>query len=130
MPRYYTQRTPFSGDKLVDIIFKTLLEVLEKEIEVIRMKKVLRDPDNKHRELHGLLVEGKIYLGKRRHRIKNTPLVKTLIHELIHAAIPSLGERRVRQLEEVLYARFTDGQKRFLRKFIPKHEVKRDPNTS
>lgn len=128
MPRRSAyHHSPLSGDRLADIIFKMLLEVLEKEIVAIRMKKVLRDPDNRRKELHGLLIHGKIYLGKRRHRIKNTPLVKTLIHELVHETMPSLRERRVKQLEEILYTRFTESQRRFLRKYIPKHEVKGNP---
>lgn len=121
---------PLSGDILVDTLFEILIEALEKTIEAVRMKKVLRDPDNRRKELHGLLIEGKIYLGKHKHKVKKAPLVKTLIHELLHAVtdVEVVKEWKIRRLERVLYIRFTDAQKRFLRKYIPKHEVKEEPS--
>lgn len=123
---------PLSGDVLVDTFFEILIEALEKTIESVRMKKILLDPDDRRKELHGLLSEGKIYLGKHKHKVKKSPLVKTLIHELLHAItdVEVVREWKIRRLERVLYIRFTDVQKRFLRRYIPKHEVKEEPPTN
>lgn len=121
------QNIPLSGDRLVDIIFKMLLDTLEKEIKAVRMKKDLRDPTDRRQFLRGLLIEGKIYLGKRAHVRKKSPLISTLIHELAHEALGNIKERRIRQFESILWVRFTDAQKRFLRKYIPKYEVKEEP---
>jgi len=120
---------PLSGDILVDTLFEIFVEALEKTIEAVRMKKVLRDPDDRRKELHGLLIEGKIYLGRHKHKTKKVPLVKTLIHELLHAVtdVNVVKEWKIRRLERILHIRFTDAQKRFLRKYIPKHEVKEEP---
>jgi hypothetical protein len=90
------------------------------------MKKILRHPDHKW-ELYGLLSGDVIFLGKHAHKQKHSPLVLTLIHEVLHVSRPRLHERRILQLEKKYFARFTDQQKRFLKSYIPKHEVKKGP---
>jgi len=119
-------QTPLSGDRLIDTLFRVILDTLNREIEAIRVKKVLRNSSRK--ELFGLLTEGKIYLGKRMHASQKHPLVAGLIHELLHAAFEdSVSERRILALENILLCRLTDAQKRHLRRYIPTHEVKKDP---
>ena len=120
---------PLSGDILIDTFFEIFVEALEKTIESVRVKGILRDPDDRRKELHGLLVEGKIYLGKRKHRRKRSSFVGTLIHELLHVItdVEVVREVKVLKLEKIFSIRFTDAQKRYLRKYIPKHEVKREP---
>lgn len=127
MEKKQKRKLPLSGDSLIDLEFKILVETLEREISAIRLKKVLRDPDDRRKDLLGLLTEGKIYLGKRSHRVYQEPMVRTLIHELKHASRPPIREKRIRQLAKYYFARFTDQQKRFLRSYIPKHEVKKEP---
>lgn len=127
MSRAKCRKLPCSGDRLVDTLFRIIVDVLDKEIEAIHMKRVLRDPDDHRKELHGLITQGKIYLGKNKHLRTHQSLASTLIHELLHAAIETAFERRVKALEEILFVRFTDAQKRFLRKYLPKHEVKTEP---
>lgn len=123
---------PLSYDAQTDLIFDIFLEALAKTIEAVRMKDVLRDPDNRRKELYGLLSGGKIYLGKRKHKKKKEPFVRTLIHELLHAItdVDAVKEAKIRRWEKILYVRLTDAQKRFLRKYVPKHEVKEEPPTN
>ncbi len=120
---------PRSGDALVDFVFRSLVDTLERGIEAVHIKKVLRDPDDRRRELHGILRERKIFLGRRKHRLRKTPIVSTLIHEAIHAAFPILSERGVLRLEQILWTMLSNPQKRYLRhRFIPRHEVKTEPS--
>lgn len=123
---------PSSGDRLIDALFKVLIDTLEKEIEAIRLKKVLFDPSGgplkRKKELYGIIIEGRIFLGKRIHKKEKESIVLTLVHEVFHAALPFLKERRIYQLGAIVYTRLTDAQKRFLRKYIPKHEVKEEPS--
>jgi len=121
------KKYPLSGNTIVDEWFLTLIDALKKGIEAIHLKQVLRDPDDLRKELFGLLTEGKIYLGKRKHRNKKEPLVKTLIHELLHEVLPISSHKRIRNFEKFLWILFTDNQKRYLRRYIPKHTVKKDP---
>ena len=120
---------PLSGDILIDTFFKIFIEALDKTIEAVRVKGILRDPEDRRKELQGLLVEGKIYLGKRKNKKRKSSLVGTLIHELLHVItdVNVVREGMILKLENVFYIRFTDAQKRYLRKYIPKHEVKEEP---
>lgn len=129
MQRKHTRRRkiPRSGDCLIDTLFLILLDTLEKEITAIRMKKDLRDPDNRKIALRGLLTKGKIYLGKRAHTKRQPPIVSTFIHELWHETMKKTFERRISRLEEILWMRFTEAQKRHLRQYIPKYTVKENP---
>lgn len=56
--------------------------------------------------------------------------VETLIHELSHVLMPRSGERAILVMESLLSKRFTAAQRRMLKSFIPKHEVKRYPRIS
>ena len=127
MVKHQSKKYPFSGDKLVDTLFLMLLEALKNEVQAIHMKNILRDPDDKRKELFGILTEERIYLGKRKHRKKEEPLVKTLIHELLHVILSRSNHRFIRGLEQQFWIRFTDSQKRYLRNFIPRHTVKKEP---
>ncbi len=120
-------KPPLSGNNIFDLIFKVLLEILEKEIAAINVKRILMDPDDKTEELCGLIQEGEIYLGKRKHKLTSSSITSTLIHELLHQALPKLREKRIKQFEKCLWPNLTDTQKRYLRQYIPKHEVKKEP---
>ncbi len=119
-----------SGDRLVDWIFRRFVEFLNYEVMAIRKKKGLRDPDDHHcKALRGFLtVDDEIYLSasKVQHRNKDE-MLETLIHEVSHLLFEDVKERHIAQLENILGLKFTDEQKRILKKFIPKHTVKRGP---
>lgn len=122
-----------SGDDLLDDIFKVLVETLDKEIKVLYLKKDLRYPDKKREELDGLLIEddGVIYLGKPKHRSDNPIVLSTMIHELLHRALGRASHARINALEKDLLEKrhgLTDAQKRYLKKYIPKHVVKHEPS--
>lgn len=121
------QRMPLSGDKAIDTLLTILIVRFKKEIKAIHLKEVLRDPVNPRQELHGLFMKRKIYLGKRRHKLKNTPLASTLIHELLHRVLPGRHEEYILDRENFMWVRLTDAQKSYLRRYIPKHTVKKEP---
>lgn len=124
------RRPPPSNDLLVDALFKILVNILRKEIAAIYLKKNLRYPNKKKQALYGLLIHetGEIYLDKPKYKSDRGILISTLVHELLHQAIPSANEWRIRSLEKALCAHLTDAQKRFFRTFIPKRETKHAPN--
>ena len=126
---------PLCGDRLVDLLFKMMLDSIYYRISSIKKKKILTDPDEKdlkerRRSIHGLYdpETKEIYLStsKCKHPTKMS-MIPALIHEIFHEIMPDVFHRRVYQLERVLKIRFTDKQKRYLNKFIPKHEVKKGP---
>jgi hypothetical protein len=119
------RRFPTSGDRNVDWEFRQLIRVLDREVEAIRKKKVLRDPDDRRKFFRGLLMHGKeIYLSSHK---KDGPIVKTLIHEAAHLLYPCVPNRYIYEKEEILWKRFTDEQKRLLRSYIPKHHSTAEP---
>lgn len=124
---------PLSGDRLVDWIFRRFVEILNYEVLAIKKKKRLSDPDDPHHNaLMGLLTEeDEIYLSasKVQHRNKDE-MLGTLIHEISHILFRDVKERYIEQLENILVIKFTDEQKRILKKFIPKHQVKTGPAPS
>ncbi|MDP3710720.1 MAG: hypothetical protein Q8R29_03320 [bacterium] len=128
--RRCARKIPLSGDRLVDWEFRRIIYVLDNIVEFIKKKKVLRDPDDRRKRLLGFLMTGHkvIYLSSNK---RYCPLAKTLIHEALHVLYPPyisrVPHRCIFQKEEILWLRFTEAQKRFLRSYIPKHEVKTDP---
>ena len=128
--RQRARKIPLSGDRLIDWEFRRIVYVLDNIVAFIRKKKVLRDPDDRRKKLLGFLASGHriIYLSPHKHEC---PLAKTLIHEALHILYPPrvspVPHRCIFQKEDILWLRFTESQKRFLRSYIPKHEVKTDP---
>ncbi len=129
MQKQQRRKFPSSGDRLIDGLFRMLIDVREKDIVAVYMKKDLRNPVNPKQKVFGILVrdEGRIFLGKDNHKKHNEPILQTLIHEILHQALPTTPHDRINQLETAIWPRFTDNQKRFLRKYIPKHVVKKEP---
>ncbi|MDP2668336.1 MAG: hypothetical protein Q8P07_00665 [bacterium] len=126
-------KLPISGDKLLDDMFKVLVEVLRKEIRAIYLKKDLRYPDKHRQALDGLLIEddAAIYLNKPKHLSERPMILSALIHELLHRALGRSSEWRIKSLEKSLFDRrtgFTYEQKRYFAKYIPKHAVKHGPS--
>lgn len=128
---------PLSGDHLVDWHFRLILDAIHRMVS-IKKKKVLTDPDEKdpqkrRKTLYGLYMpetkEVFISASKCKHPTKMS-MVRTLIHEIYHKITPDVWERRIYRIENILMTRFTDEQKRYLKKFIPKHEVKKSPTPS
>ena len=120
-------RLPLSGDQLVDALFKILIDMLETKINGVHLKETIHDTDKGHKELLGVIPtkkEKRIYLNRQRHKKDKEPLVKTLIHEVLHVALWETREVRIESLEKILFTRLTDAQKRYLKKYIPKHTVK------
>lgn len=126
---------PLSGDYLVDWHFRLILDVIYRQIISIKKKRVLTNPDvknpQKRREtLYGLYdYETKeifISASKCKHPTKMS-MVRALIHEIYHKITPEIFHNRIYRIENILMTRFTDEQKRYLKKFIPRHEVKKGP---
>ncbi len=118
-----------SGDDYVDWTFKQFLEILNNDYVYIYKVKKLRDPDNRHKLLHGFYNEGdtedEIYLAPSKK--PKYPVVTILIHELAHALFGPPREKAILRVEEILSKKFTDNQKEILASFIPEHFVKKQP---
>ncbi|MDO8676214.1 MAG: hypothetical protein Q7K16_00965 [Candidatus Azambacteria bacterium] len=128
-------RPPLSGDRLVDLHFKLILDSIHHKISAIKKKKNLIDPDEKNpnkkrKALWGLysFETKEVFLSASecKHPTKMS-MVSSLIHEIYHEIMPEVFHHRIYQIERVLAVRLTDEQKRYLKKYIPKREVKNGP---
>ncbi len=128
---------PKSGDSLVDWVFRQFVLVLQSERVRVTRKKRLVNPDDPHRKvIRGLMdpdihpsgnwVQILINPAKNTHKSRNEE-VETLMHELAHVILPRSGERSILSMEGLLARRFSSAQRRYLKSFIPKHEVKHYP---
>lgn len=135
--RKYTPELPRSGDALTDWIFRQFVIALRSERVRIVRKKRLINPDDPYREvIRGLMdpdihpsgnwVQILINPAKNTHRCRDEE-VETLIHELSHVILPRTGERAVLAVEKILARRLSAAQKRYLKSFLPRHEVKHYP---
>lgn len=132
------KKPPLCGDRLVDLFFKLIIEIIHHRIVSIKKKKNVtdlyeKDPKKKRAALYGIYYPEtkEIFLSasKCKHPTKMS-MIPVLIHEVFHEIMPNVYEKRIYQIERILKIRFTDEQKRYLRKFIPKHEVKTGPRPS
>ena len=64
--------------------------------------------------------------AKNTHRCRDEE-VETLIHELAHVIMPKTTERGILRIEAILSRKFSVSQRRYLKSFIPRHEVKHYP---
>lgn len=126
-----------SRDPLTDWFFRQFVAVLRNEKVRISRKRRLVNPDDPHRlVIRGLMdpdnnppgVWARIFINPARntHRDRDEE-VDTLIHELCHVILPKTSERGILAAENALSRRFTSAQRRFLKSFLPRHEVKRYP---
>lgn len=129
---------PLSGDRLTDLIFKMMLDAIHYRISSIKKKKILTDPDEKDSKKRRETIRAiydpetkEVFLSasKCKHPTKIS-MVSSLIHEIFHEIMPDAFHKRIYQFEKVLIVKLSDKQKRYLRKFIPKHEVKIGPRPS
>ncbi|MEK9208762.1 MAG: hypothetical protein AAB910_01655 [Patescibacteria group bacterium] len=131
---------PKSGDTLVDWMFRQCVMVLQSERVKVTRKRRLVNPDDPHRKvIRGLMdpdihpsgnwVQILINPAKNTHKNRNDE-VETLIHELAHVILPRSGERAILAMENLLARRFSPAQRRYLKSYIPKHEVKHYPRVS
>jgi hypothetical protein len=125
------------GDPLADWFFRQFVAVLRSEKVRISRKRRLVNPDDPHRQVirglmdpdldpRGNLVQILINPARNTHRNRNEE-VDTLIHELAHIILPKTGERGILTVENALSKGFTPVQRRLLKSFLPRHEVKRYP---
>ena len=132
MSKKRKHKLPTSGDRLVDWHFRQIVDVLEKGIYAIRKKKRLVSMDDKppRKAVSGLYAPDldMIFLNAAKSHHPNwQDSVATLIHEAGHKIHPLAKHRSIEALERTLMIKFTDEQKRYLRKLIPQREVKKDP---
>ena len=122
------RRPPRSGDAFLDTLFFIMIDALEKHVRAIYAKKQLRDPDT-NAALSGLLMceDDEIYLKKQSRKDRNQ-MVSALVHEVLHFIMPRTFEEKIERMERILMTRLTDEQKKYLRGFLPKHVVKKNPS--
>lgn len=120
---------PLSGDQFVDFTFRQLIVILDEIIDIIRVKSDLRDPDDPREGLWGLLTEdNKIFLEA---NASSKTILHYFIHELAHALYhEKMKERAIRQVTRILCKRLTEDQKKILKRYLPRHRVKRGPKES
>jgi hypothetical protein len=126
-----------SGDMVADWMFKQFVAVLRNERVRISRKRRLVNPDDPRREVIRGLMDPDIHPSGRWVQILINPArtthprrddeVGTLIHELTHVCMPRASERAVCSAERILMQKLSPAQRRHLKAFIPKHEVKRYP---
>jgi hypothetical protein len=126
-----------SGDPLVDWFFRQFLSVLRSErVRIVRKKRLINPDDPQRRVIRGLmdpdihpsgnLVQILINSAKTTHRDRDEE-AETLVHELAHVILPKTSERQILAIEDLLARRLTLHQRRCLKTFIPRHEVKYYP---
>ena len=122
-----SRQLPQGGDPLIDWIFNALILLL-KHVKIYKVRG-LKDPGD-NTVLDGYMVDlgdsWEIYLDAR----SNDPLELILIHELAHALfcdVISDDEDLISNLETVLWDKFTENQKSFLKSFMPKRVSKKKP---
>jgi len=127
------KRLPTSGDRLIDWHFRQIVNILERGIYAIRKKKRLVDTDDRppRKAIRGLYDPNleMIFLNASKSQHPTwQDYIETLIHEASHKLHPLSKHRGgIDDIEKILMIKFTDEQKRYLKKFIPKKEVKHDP---
>jgi hypothetical protein len=133
----YVTAMPKSGEPLVDWMFTQFACFLRRQTVLIARKRRLVNPDDPHRQvIRGLMdpdihpsgnwVQITINPAKNTHRCRDEE-VETLIHELAHVILPKTYERHILRIESILSRQFTAAQRRYLKSFLPRHEVKKYP---
>ncbi|MBI2035947.1 MAG: hypothetical protein HYT12_04710 [Candidatus Liptonbacteria bacterium] len=120
-----------SGDDFIDFTFREFIYILEDIVETIKKTPNLKNPRRPQQGLWGYFHKSEIFLEARANK---KILLETLIHELAHALYysddkRSMRERKIQRVEKILWRRFTEDQKRILSKYIPKHIVKKGPDS-
>lgn len=126
------KQLPRSGKKRIDQMFGKIIYIIENVLGVIYKKEDLRDPDDRRIRLKGFLSEEhkEAYI---RHCPPDNPVEKNLLHEALHALFPTIrppsNKREVKILcrEEYYWKNFTLEHRRYLRRYIPRHTVKKEP---
>lgn len=126
-----------SGHPLVDWVFRQFMGVLKDyRVRVSRMKRLVDPTDPRRRLLQGLMdpevhpsgnwVQILINPARTLHRTRDEEL-DTLIHELAHVVFPKARERDVARIEKLLAKSLSRTQRSYLKKFLPRHQVKKYP---
>jgi len=116
-----------SGDVLVDWIFRRFVEILNKKVDLIVLKRRLRDEKGKLLDGQWKKENKTIYINPARYSPacgsrKDYDMLVTLVHELSHILFEPAREREILQAERMLIQKLSDSQKRALRGFIPKDD--------
>lgn len=136
----YLTSMPKSGDLFVDWMFTQYVIALRSQrVHIVRKKRLVNPDDPRRLVIRGLMdpdihpsgnwVQILINPAKNTHRCRDEE-VETLIHEVAHIILPRASERSVLRLETMLSRHFSVAQRRYLKSFIPKHEVKRYPRAA
>ena len=123
------RKLPVAYRGLTDAMFDLMIYTIEKIIRDVRTKHILRHPEDKRKTVLGLATsDGIVWLSRSKRHVKKEPMVKTLIHEVLHHIYAGgVPHYHVYRMEKILWRRFTEEQKRFLRQYIPRHTVKSEP---
>lgn len=130
-------KLPESGHPLIDLIFHCFVTILESEnVKVYKLKGLKLPKTGKKKNdgdgAYGLCWfdgEYKIHIFLDPTAKPKIPTIKILIHELSHALFnkSTVKHDTIFYLQELLYLIFTEDQKKFLLKYIPKYFTKKKP---
>ena len=115
-----------SGDLIVDWLFQRIVRALNNRVCRINKVRKLRDPENIRSKLTGLLLDVDDYYfeificADRWQGDVSDELGAIITHEVLHLILKSENERCIRVWERVLWSRFSHGQKRTLKSYIPR----------
>ncbi len=131
-------RLPRSGDALVDWHFQQIIYFLKNKVDGIFLKdKYLKDPYKKRVILEGYIyinIKGRavIFISSAKNVHSDRKMMgKTLTHEVTHGFLKDcVHEKNILRLENLLWDSFTLEQKRMIISFLPKHKVKKAPETA
>ena len=127
-------KLPQSGHPLVDLIFKCFITILEDEnFKIYKVKKLtIQNASEEEDDAYGLCWfdgENGVHIFIDPTAKPKIPTIKILIHELSHALFNKAMVKHdiIFYLHELLYLIFTEKQKNFLLRYIPKHFTKKQP---
>src|SRR3989344_354532 len=130
MKKRRRRKFPLSGKKRIDCVFRKVIRVIEKWKAIYKKDGFITDPRDETWLLHGYMPDGhkEVYIT---HHPPDTPASKVLLHEALHKLssvhVDCTKNDRILRREEYYWKRFTREQKIFLRNYIPKHTVKKEP---
>lgn len=101
---------------LVECIFKEFCHLLKHYVPRIHLKKNLRSKNGK--SLAGEVSARRIIYIE--NDLCEHEKIKTLIHELAHLVFESVPEKDILEIEELLWKKFSQKQKIYLGRWIPK----------
>lgn len=117
-----------SGDKIVDWLFQRITQILRRKGTNIELVRTLTETDRGRRKtLYGILHYGSnpyenevLINGTHGMNRRSEGRGITLLHEAVHILMRTVGEKRVLNLEPLLWERLSPEQRHTIISFVPR----------